>query len=620
MTFQPGAELVADMADLRARVATALSRVRAGEPPTVVERERVDFKEEPGRRGAGGVLLPGASQSTTAADRLADEVACMANTPGGGALVVGVKDGTGELVGTDLDTEWLRHAVYRRVDVAPVVEEHVERGVRLLVLYVPEAREPVEDTSDRLRWRVGPNCVPVDRSAWWLHRQGRAGWDEMARPSNAGLDDVSPGAIAVARRYLLRRPVLDDRLADEPPPEMLRRLGLLTVDDLLTQAGALLFVPASRPWLAWTRLDVQGGDVLASADAEGSLLEQIAYVEAQLESANDRVTLPGAFSERQVRLLPTRAAREAVLNGVVHRDWRQGEPTTVVWVEADSSLDVVSPGGFVGGITPSNVLTQRFSRSPALADAVRALGLVDKQGIGVDRMYREMVVLGHRPPLLIEQDGPRVRARLVGGLPVVPVMRLVDEIEPAARQRDVQVALIVHSLLHRPFVTARSMAAVLQRTEQEAQEALETAARCVVKGEPLMEAYRDVWTLSPAAASIVRDAPDAAAARRGGVLAHIGPDAAGAARVVQQWLDMHDRISSGDYARLTGLTYAGARRVLERLAGEGLLVRGESSGRNAHFLPGPRARTDPRGSDGQGDVGTGLAGETEAAGTCGMDA
>jgi predicted HTH transcriptional regulator len=61
------------------------------------------------------------------------------------------------------------------------------------------------------------------------------------------------------------------------------------------------------------------------------------------------------------------------------------------------------------------VLTQRFARHPALADVFRALGLVEKQGLGVDRMYREMVALGHRPPVIVEDPGPRVRTRLVGG-------------------------------------------------------------------------------------------------------------------------------------------------------------------------------------------------------------
>jgi ATP-dependent DNA helicase RecG len=591
MTFQPGTELVGDLVALRDVVDVCLSRLAAGELPSAVEREKVDLKEEAGRRGSGGVLLPAASTSTRAADHLADEVACMANTPGGGALIVGVDDRTGALIGTELDEEWLRQQIHRRIDVAPLVEARAERGIRLLVVLVPEAREPVPDTGDRLRWRVGPSCEAVDRGAWWLHRQGRAGWDPMARASRMSTQHVSPGAEVVARRYLSGRAVEDD-LARAPLVELLRRIGLLTVDGLLTEAGALLFCPAPRAWVSWARFDVRGGEILASVDdfAGLSLLEQLARVEDLLEAANDRVTLAGTFAERSVRLLPPRSAREAVLNGIVHRDWGQGEATTVTWVEADSSLEVVSPGGFVGGVAPDNVLVQRFSRSPSLADAVRALGLVDKQGIGVDRMYREMVVLGHRPPLIREEPGPRVRVRLVGGRPVIPVMQLMGELEPTVRQRDVEVALIVHSLLHEPFLTPTGAASVLQRTTPEAREALETTAACVVRGEPIIVAYRDVWLLSQTGRDVVGQAGvDLPTLKRHGVLRHLNPDANEARTVVRSWLSEHDRMSSGDYGVLTGLTYAGARRVLERLVGEELLVRGEATGRNAHF----RARRPP---------------------------
>jgi ATP-dependent DNA helicase RecG len=97
-----------------------------------------------------------------------------------------------------------------------------------------------------------------------------------------------------------------------------------------------------------------------------------------------------------------------VLNGVVHRDWMQHDPVEVTWIAEDSALQVVSPGGFTGGDTAENVLTQRHARYPALADLCRVLHLVEKQGLGVDRMYRDMVVLGHRPPLIVEEPGPRV--------------------------------------------------------------------------------------------------------------------------------------------------------------------------------------------------------------------
>ena len=590
VSFQPGTELLGDRARTREAVEACLATLRSGVLPDDAERQRVDFKEESGRRGSGGRLLPGSPENTKAADQLADEVAAMANTPGGGALIVGVENRSGDLLGTELDAEWLRQQIYRRVDVAPDIEMVMERGIRLLVIYVAEAREPVEDTSDRLRWRVGASSVPVDRGAWWTHRQGRAGWDAMSRPSSLGLDHVTSGAVAVAREYLSRRDISDEvqqDLAKAATPDMLRQIGVLTVDDHLTEAGALLFCPSPRPWLTWSRLDVEGGDILARDDPHQSLslLEQIHRVEALLEAANDRVTISGEFAERTVRELPMRSAREAVLNGVVHRDWNLHEATTVSWVEEDVSLTVVSPGGFVGGINEDNVLAQRFSRSPALADAVRALGLVDKQGIGVDRMYREMVTLGHRPPLLIEEAGPRVRTRLVGGRPVVPVMRLTSRIQPVARQRDVQVALVVYTLLHRPFTTAEQMATVLQRTPSEAAEALETTYRCVIDGRPLIKPYKDAWLLSPDARRLVNGAKsDRELLRRLRVLWYVGPDPQDAPAVADAWLSVHDRITSGDYAALTGLTPAGARGALDRLVDDGQLVRGEVAGRNAHYL------------------------------------
>ena len=70
-------------------------------------------------------------------------------------------------------------------------------------------------------------------------------------------------------------------------------------------------------------------------------------------------------------------------------------------------------------------------------------------------------------------------------------MRLTSRIQPRVRQRDVQVALVVSTLLRRPFVTAEQLAVVLQRTPTEAAEALETAYRCVTDGEPLITPHKD---------------------------------------------------------------------------------------------------------------------------------
>lgn len=588
LPFQPESDLVDARSSLCRAVGSVLDELSSGTLPGQAELQQVDCKEEAGRRGAGGILLPGQPQNLAAATQLANEVACFANTPGGGAIVVGVDDRTGELLGTRLDCDWLRHRIYQMVEVAPAVEEREVNGVRLLVLYITAANEPVEDTGGRIRWRVGSNCEPVDRSEWWRHRQGQAGHDSMAASTGRTVDDVSPGAIAIARRYLMAAGSSTE--APRGFAELLRKLGVLSPAGHLSQAGALVFCPMDRDYLTVTVIDVEGGDIVAtSPDLRGlSLLEQIATVEARLDPINREIVLRGSFSELPVRRLPPASVREAILNGLVHRDWMQAEPTAVTWVDADSALQVISPGGFMGGVTAGNLLTQRFARHPALADLFRALGLVEKQGMGVDRMYREMVALGHRPPIIVEEPGPRIRTRLSGGDPVVPVMVLTGRIEPAIRRRDVRIALIVDSLLRRPFVTPAAMATVLQRGEDEALEAIDTALECRVDNRPLLTEFKDVWMLSTTALQIVEKAALATNLKARGILPYRRP--ADPVSVVRSWLAGHDRITSGDHAMLTGLTQPGALNQLKRLEAQGYLTIGTGRGRSAHFLPAGRLK------------------------------
>ncbi|MEU6203899.1 DUF5635 domain-containing protein [Micromonospora musae] len=590
-SFSPGSDLVEAREQLRVLVDAVLAKLQTGVLPTLAEREKVDCKEEAGRRGRGGSLLVGEPHNQEAARQLANEVSCLANTPDGGALLVGVEDRTGELLGAALDVEWLRHRVYELVGLAPTVEERRVGGVRLLVIYVAEAREPVEDLNGRIRWRTGGHCTPVDRAEWWLHRQLSAGHDSMAQVTQRTEADVSPGAIAVARRYLTAADAEAAVEAGSTTGDLLRSLGVLKPDGRLTMAGALTFCPADRTHIALSVWDVEGGELLSGPrQMTGlSLLEQVALVDERLDTLNKAVRFGAGshFAHNYVRQLPPGAVREAVLNAVVHRDWMQSEPVAVTWIEEDSAIEVVSPGGFAGGITSDTALTHRYARYPALADLFRALYLVEKQGLGVDRMYRDMVVLGHRPPLLREEPGPRVRVRLAGGQPVVPVMNLMASIRPQIRQRDVKVALIVHTLLHEPFTTGADLTRILQRGEPETVEALETAADCVVGEASLIDRYKDVWVLTHEAVSVVEKSVGSELLRRRGVLSYLRPDLAGAEAVARRWLASHDRYSSGDHSALTGLTYAGARGQLERLERAGLLARGEGAGRSAHFVAGP---------------------------------
>lgn len=574
-------DLMERRAILVARADELLRRIEAGEAITVKESEAIDFKEESGRRGRNGELQPGEPTNNAAAAKLADEVCCLANTPGGGVLILGVEDRTKQVLGTELDSDWLRHQIYSGVDIAPAIEVRHVNGQRILLLLVAESPEPVQDTGDRIRWRVGEHCVPVDRSEWWIRREASGGFDTMARETTATLADVTAGSIAQTRRS-----VLDDaqnELAQDISDEALfRSLGALRSTSRLTQAAKLLFCAAGRPLITLTAFDVHGGNVVRSFEgsADKSLLEQLSDAEIWFDGMNRSTVLPEGFTERKIRDIPVRAVREAILNGLIHRDWQDRQPTEVTWIEFDSTLIVKSPGGFTGGITEANLLTNRHARYPALADLFRALRLVDKQGVGVDRMYQAMISLGHRPPHIRQAVGPHVVCTLIGGKPVVPILQLVQAIRPEARQADVRIAIILDALLLEPFLTLEAAQGKLQADELTTRVAMRAATSSTIEAAPLVRQYKDVWVLGRQAFNLAKRA-------RAGIheprfLAYATTDRDVVGKVVRDWLSSHTHITSGDLVETTRVSRPTAGQILKDLEGD--LLKGVGAGRAARYV------------------------------------
>ena len=241
-------------------VEQALRRLSEGEPPSRIEVERVDVKEEPGRRGDGGTVSPGERKNEQAASYLAEEMACMANTPGGGALIVGIAD-DGARIGTQLDADWLRHRIWELTSNKLTITARAANldGCRILILACVEALDPVR-YGGKLKWRVGANCVDVDPVDWRSRMLERIGFDWSDQPSGRTLNDVSPAACEVARHYL-RESDGDESgvdLANATDADLLRRLNLVKDSHRLTNAGSLLFVETPWPGVDYIRRDMPG--------------------------------------------------------------------------------------------------------------------------------------------------------------------------------------------------------------------------------------------------------------------------------------------------------------------------------------------------------------------------
>lgn len=300
---------------VRRDVADALAALVAGVPVPDIEHDTVDFKEDPSRRGRHGELVtPGPARDDRAALYLADEAACMSNS-GGGAMVVGVEDATGAVLGTGLDVQWLRGRIHdlseRRLTCA--VEEVVLAGSRLLVIVSPPAQEPIR-VRGRAKHRVGGRCVEIDASRWMEMHVRRLGFDWSAQPSQVPLADIRAAAVEVARRYL--RASGEEHateLASTETADLLRRLGALDADDILTNGAALLFTArAGRALVDYRRREVPGGDSLLRLDrADVSLLEAVAEAEQAIGQVNRTVHIgSGGLAVGQIRALPENTIRK----------------------------------------------------------------------------------------------------------------------------------------------------------------------------------------------------------------------------------------------------------------------------------------------------------------------
>ncbi|PZF79577.1 ATP-binding protein [Jiangella anatolica] len=554
----------------------------AGRAPRDIELLNIDVKEEPGRRAPDGSVLPGGAENEGAAKYLAGELTCIANTPGAGAILLGVAD-DGARIGTALGAEWLRHRIFELSDRRLTVDIRVGDlgGTRVLVLRPPEAVEPIR-WNGRIRWRVADHCVEVDAATWMAGRLHRGGFDWSAQRSGYRLDDVQPSAVEVARRFLSQAasdPAAAD-LAAATDNDLLRRLNVVDGDGRLTNAGALLFVTTQGPAIDYLRRDHPGGDSTVRVRREGPLLVQLSEVETAAAASNAIVQVAEGLVRGQVRKLPQSAVREAIVNGVVHRDWTTAAPVVVEHV--GDTLTVTSPGGFIAGITPENIITHPSApRYQSLAEAAASLRLAEREGIGVDRMVASMLALGHERPDISELPGPYVRAVLLGGPPDQIWTGFLAGISPSTVARDVDLLLMLDHLCGHGWIDSRQAAPLIQRGEAEAEAAIGRLAEAIffeyrivaeVAGVPAGEPT--AWRLSDLA---------------GEWLSYRLRYRQGEARqrMILDWARARGRVSSTEVADLAGVAQNYAGKLLTELERQGYLEPGRAnrSGRGFFYRP-----------------------------------
>jgi len=361
-------------------------------------------------------------------DELVEALACMANGEGG-ELWLGVED-DGTPTGLHPDHQNLGGlpglVASRTSPSLNVSVQSVEiMGVCVARIRVPRSSTEVATTSGkylrrRLKQDGAPECV-----AMLPH-------ERHSRASRFGLNDASAQAVAGAtladfdplERERLRQTVQrygGDRVLLELDDEALDgALGFTTRNDsgerVPTLTGLLVIgrETALRERVATHELAFQVLEreaVRFNEFRRFPLLKAMDWLETNFRPYNPERELQIGLFRVPVPKVDMGAFREAVANALVHRDYHRLGATHVRL--SDDGLTISNPGGLVEGVTVHNLLTtEPRPRNPSLADAMKRIGVVERSGRGVDKIYRGMLRFGRPEPDYGRTDGNSVILQL----------------------------------------------------------------------------------------------------------------------------------------------------------------------------------------------------------------
>jgi ATP-dependent DNA helicase RecG len=557
---------------------TVEQHIRAG------ESLRVEFKGE---------------QRAPLSDReIYEVVVCLANTEGG-ALLIGVeKDGTVTGArprhGMTTDPYRLQAAIFNNTEppINTRVSLHTVDGQPVVAIEVDPYPEICATKEGRSLRRVmgvqGPECLPFYPYQHQSRRSDLGLFDYAAQVvEGATWADLDPLEFERLRQTIRRRHgdelllSLDDRqvaqalqLVESRGQELIPNVaGLLLLG---REASLRRFAPTHE--VAFQALDARGG-VVVNDFFYDPLLKTLDAVEQRFAARNQEQEVQVGLIRLPVPDYASEAFREAVNNAVLHRDYTRRGAAHIQF--HPDHLFITNPGGFLEGITLDNLLVHEPKpRNPRLAEAFQRIGLVEKTGRGIDKIYSGQLWYGRPLPDYILSDREGVRLVLRGGAGSLQFAAFVYEQDKAGTPLSLDELLTLNQLQHERRVDAPTVGQLTQRGEAHARSVLE---RLVERGlvEPRGERRGRVYHLS---ASLYQRLGTPA----GYVRAH-GFDPIQQEAMALQYVKTYGRITRGDVMTLCMLTGRQASKLLRRLVDEGKLVTRGSPPRWVHYELPPKA-------------------------------
>lgn len=521
---------------------------------------------------------------------LVSEIVGMTNTEGG-TLYLGVED-DGEITGVNKkhkDPIGAMALIANKTVPSVAVRAEIieEEGIEVLQIQIPMSRTIVATSDGKIQRRklkldgtpenvpMYPYEIPSRLSALNL-------LDYSAQIlEGSSLEDLDPNERERLRRIIKFRKG-DKTLLELSDEELDKALQLVKEEAGIlkpTVTGVLLLGKENRiaeliPTAKATFQVLEGTKIRKNEQLSKPLLATFELFEEYMKAWNPEREMEYGLFRVPIPEFSESAYREGLVNAFCHRDYTVLQSVRIA-IE-DEGLTISSPGGFVEGVNINNLLTvEPHGRNQVLADALKRIGLAEKTGRGIDRIFEGSIVYGRPLPDYSETTSTYVKLFVQRAEPDLPFTKMIsNEENRLGRSLPINSLLILSALQNQRRLT---ISEISERTNIADSRVKANVEKLVEAG--LVDATGNSKSRSYILSSKVYKAQD----NMVGYVRQTGIDSVKyEAWIMELVQKQNGHITRDNVVELLGVSPSQAYRLLKKLSDKGMLKL-IGSGRSAYY-------------------------------------
>lgn len=339
-----------------------------------------------------------------------ETVGAFSNTDGG-TILIGVSD-DGEIkglhVGKDTVRKWLNE-ICQATEPAIIPEIRIidSGGKKIGLIEIKEfPLKPVAVKGKSFKRIADSNKTLASKEIADLHLHSTgSSWDAITC-LQAGIKDLN---MEILQNYIDRANLSGRRRFAEKPLDVLKKIELIK-KELPTWASLLLFSKNPQRFLGQARIHCgrfkTASTIIDDNYIEGGLISQVERALSSIQkNMSVRYEIEGLV-RKEIWDYPILALREAILNSVCHRDYREISEITIKIF--DDYISIWTPGGLPVGTTLKDLYDPDHPSNPRnrlIAQVFYDIGEIERYGSGIQRMIQSCLDAGLPPPEFKEVFG-----------------------------------------------------------------------------------------------------------------------------------------------------------------------------------------------------------------------